>query len=162
MTLWIGHSPRIILSDTWVASDLLEKRSGIFSSRPRFLVMGDAINASETSLTNLEYGDRWRLHRRLMHTVVGSQAVRNCRDFQAAESALLIRDLFLDPNDFELPIERYLVSVASIIGWGRRIDRKNNYVAQLALAFMEAVDYAIPGVFIMKAIPLLLHAVAWL
>ena len=66
LTLWIGRSPRIILSDTWVASDLLEKRSDIFSSRPRFVVMGDAINATETSLTNLEYGDRWRLHRRLM------------------------------------------------------------------------------------------------
>lgn len=162
LTLWIGRSPRIILSDTWVASDLLEKRSDIFSSRPRFVVMGDAINATETSLTNLEYGDRWRLHRRLMHTAVGTQAVRNYRDFQAAESALLIRDFFLDSNDFELSIERYSVSVASIIGWGRRIDRKNDYVAQLALAFMEAVDYVIPGVFIMEAIPLLLHAPAWL
>ncbi|KAJ6198610.1 cytochrome P450 [Bipolaris maydis] len=98
LTLWIGRSPRIILSDTWVASDLLEKRSDIFSSRPRFVVMGDAINTTENSLTNLVYGDRWRLHRRLM----------------------------------------------------------------LALAFMEAVDYVIPGVFIMESIPALLHAPVWL
>lgn len=53
LTLWIGCSLRIILSDAWVASDLLEKRSDIFSSRPRFIVMGDVINTTKTRLTNL-------------------------------------------------------------------------------------------------------------
>ena len=66
MTLWIGRQPRIILSDAWVASDLLEKRSDIFSSRPRIIAMGDAINATNTNQTTLPYGDRWRKHRKLM------------------------------------------------------------------------------------------------
>lgn len=66
MTIWIGREPRIILSDAWVASDLMEKRSDIFSSRPKLVVMGDMINCTETNQTTLVYGDRWRLHRRLM------------------------------------------------------------------------------------------------
>ena len=66
LTLWIGRHPRIILSDAWVASELLEKQSDIFSSRPRLIAMGDAINATNTNQTTLVYGDRWRLHRRLM------------------------------------------------------------------------------------------------
>lgn len=66
ITLWIGRQPRIILSDAWVASDLLEKRSDIFSSRPRIIAMGDAINATNTNQTTLPYGDRWRKHRKLM------------------------------------------------------------------------------------------------
>lgn len=41
-----------------------------------------------------------------------------------------MRDLLQDPDDFELSIERYTISVTSIVGWGRRIDRKNDYVAQ--------------------------------
>lgn len=65
-TLWIGRYPRIILNDAWVASDLLEKRSDIFSSRPRLIAMGDAINATHTNQTTMIYGDRWRLHRKLM------------------------------------------------------------------------------------------------
>jgi hypothetical protein len=66
LTLWIGRHPRIILSDAWVASELLEKRSDIFSSRPRFIVMGDAINITTTNQTTLPYGDKWRTHRKLM------------------------------------------------------------------------------------------------
>jgi hypothetical protein len=66
MTLWIGRQPRIILSDAWVASDLLEKKADIFSSRPRLVAMGDAINNTHTNLTTLAYGDKWRFHRKLM------------------------------------------------------------------------------------------------
>ncbi|OAL33083.1 Fumitremorgin C synthase [Fonsecaea nubica] len=131
LTIWIRRHPRIIPSDAWVASELLEKQSDIFSSRPHLVVMGDAINCTNTNQTTLKYGDRWRLHRKLM-------AVRNYRPFQADESKVLIRDLLLDPDDFELSIERYSVSTASIVGWGRRIDKKNDYVAQQALKMMES------------------------
>ncbi|KAH7092442.1 cytochrome P450 [Paraphoma chrysanthemicola] len=93
---------------------------------------------------------------------VGSQAVRKYRTFQAQESAILVRDFLLDPHDFELSIERYSVSVTSIVGWGRRIDRKNDYVAQQALKLMEAVNFIIPGLYIMEAVPWLLHLPAWL
>ncbi|CAK7226225.1 hypothetical protein SBRCBS47491_006158 [Sporothrix bragantina] len=162
LTIWIGRHPRIILCDAWVASDLLEKRSDIFSSRPRLIVMGDAINTTTTNQTVLPYGDRWRVHRKLMHAAVGSQAIRNYRSFQADESKLLIRDLMVDPNDFELSIERYSVSTTSIVGWGRRINSKNDYVAQQALKMMEAVNFVVPGVFLMEAIPAMLQLPAWL
>jgi hypothetical protein len=66
ITLWIGRHPRIILNDAWTASDLLEKKSDIFSSRPHLIVMGDVINATKTNQTTLPYGDRWRIHRKLM------------------------------------------------------------------------------------------------
>ena len=50
-TIWVGREPRIIVQDAWVASDLLEKRADIFSSRPRFVVMGDVIDATHTNQT---------------------------------------------------------------------------------------------------------------
>jgi hypothetical protein len=65
-TIWVGREPRIIVQDAWVASDLLEKRADIFSSRPRFVVMGDVIDSTTTNQTTLVYGDRWRVHRKLM------------------------------------------------------------------------------------------------
>jgi cytochrome P450 len=93
---------------------------------------------------------------------VGSQAVRKYRTFQAHESAILVRDFLLEPQDFELSIERYSVSVTSIVGWGRRVDRKNDYVAQQALKLMEAVNFVVPGIFLMEAVPFLMHSPAWL
>lgn len=180
MTLWIGRHPRIIISDAWVASELLEKKSDIFSSRPRLVLMGDVINCTTTNQTTLEYGDRWRVHRKLMvgtalalygllwlltklkHAAVGSQAVRNYRSFQADESKILMRDLIQDPDDFELSVERYSISTTSIIGWGRRIDRKNDYVAIQALNLMEAVNFVVPGIFLLETLPWLQKLPSWL
>lgn len=96
------------------------------------------------------------------HTVVGTQAVRNYRDFQAAESKLLTRDLLLDPSDYVMSIERYSISTTSIIGWGRRIAEKNDYVAQQALALMDGVNFVIPGLYILEALPWLAHLPSWI
>ncbi|KAL4905343.1 cytochrome P450 [Aspergillus multicolor] len=151
VTLWFGRQPRIIVSDAWVASELMEKQSDIFSARPRLTMMGDVVNWITTNQTTLPYAHGRR-----------SQAVRNYRTFQADEAKFLIRDLLQDLGDFVLSVERYSVSTASIIGWGRRIDRKNDQVAQLALWLMETVNLITPGIYIMEAIPALRHLPAWL
>ena len=44
----------------------MEKKSELLSSRPRLVVMGDLIGATETNQTTMVYGDRWRMHRKLM------------------------------------------------------------------------------------------------
>lgn len=94
--------------------------------------------------------------------MVGSQAVRGHRQFQANEAKLLINDLMNDPDDFVMSIERYSVSVVSIIGWGRRIATKNDYVAQQALKMMEGVDLIIPGQFMVETIPELTKLPSWI
>ena len=87
--------------------------------------------------------------------MVGSQSVRDYTGVQANESKILTRDLFLEPDDFVMSIERYSISLTSIIGWGRRIDRKNDYVAQIALGVMEHVNWVVPGRYLLDTIPAL-------
>ncbi len=65
LTIWLGRKPVIILNDCWTASDLMEKRAALYSSRPRMIAMGDLINSTEYNQTSMVYGDRWRLHRKL-------------------------------------------------------------------------------------------------
>jgi cytochrome P450 len=161
-TIWQGHRPTIMCNDIWSISDLLEKRAHIYSSRPHMIGMGDMIHATDANQVCLVYGDKWRLHRRLMHTATGSQAIRPWRAIQANESKILIRDLMDKPDDFVMAIERYSCSIVSVIGWGRRIDRINDYVAQMALKVMEGVDLIIPGLFLVESIPLLNRLPAWL
>ena len=96
------------------------------------------------------------------HTATGSQAIRPWRTIQANESKVLMRDLLDTPDDFVMSIERYSCSIVSIIGWGRRIDKINDYVAQMALKAMEGVDFIIPGLFLVESIPILNRLPAWL
>ncbi|KAF4549104.1 Cytochrome P450-like protein 1 [Elsinoe fawcettii] len=155
ITVWLGSRPIIVLNDAWVASDLLEKRAAIYSSRPTMVVMADVSGQTNVNQTTLPYGDRWRNHRKIMHTAVGSQAVRDYRPFQSDEAKIMTLDVMNNPADYAMAIERYSASVASTVAWGRRISQKNDYVVQQALALMESVDAIIPGKYLMETLPFL-------
>ncbi|KAJ4246879.1 hypothetical protein NW762_013431 [Fusarium torreyae] len=156
VTIWYGHKPSIVCNDIWTITDLCDKRANIYSSRPHMIMLGDSRNATKNDQAVLPYGDRWRYHRRLTHQAVGTQAVRSYRPFQQAEIKLLLRDLLTAPERYEKAIERYSVSIVSCIGFGRRVAEMDDVVAQMALKFMEGVDFVMPGLFIMESIPWLL------
>lgn len=59
------------------------------------------------------------------------------------------------PEDYVLRIERYSCSIASIIGWGRRISRKDDAILQMALSIMEGVNFVIPGNTWIESLPFL-------
>jgi cytochrome P450 len=94
---------------------------------------------------------------------VGSQAVRSHAKFQRDEANVLMLDLLNDKEDYVMAIERYSCSVVSIIGWGRRIDRKNDYVVQQALMIMDqGVNMQVPGAYWAETIPELQYLPSWL
>jgi len=65
ITVWIGRAPSIFVNDAWAASDLMEKRANIYSSRPRHVVLGDLLGNTHANQVLLTYGDQWRVHRKL-------------------------------------------------------------------------------------------------
>ncbi|KAJ3562503.1 hypothetical protein NP233_g9530 [Leucocoprinus birnbaumii] len=57
--------PIIVISDFNIARELLEKRSALYSSRPPFTMTNEVIGFN-CLLSMMPYGDRWRLHRRIL------------------------------------------------------------------------------------------------
>ncbi|KAK5043484.1 hypothetical protein LTR84_011953 [Exophiala bonariae] len=161
-TVWNGSTPIIICNDCWTISDLLEKRAAIYSSRPKLIVMGEISGASTSNQVIQPYGSRWKLHRKLMQSAVGNSAARRHREFQDAESKVLTHDLITTPDQYVQAIERYSVSVVSIVGWGKRIDSMNSEIGNFALKMMEGVDLVIPGLYLMETIPFLCKLPAWI
>lgn len=126
VTVWIGRNPTVWINDAWAASELFEKRAGIYSSRPRMVVFAE-LGAGQSNLVNMytwtpEQRERWRVQRKLMHYAVGVQQVRKYRSFQNDESRVVAYDLLKTPEDYVKHFERYATSVVSIIGFGRRVE----------------------------------------
>lgn len=96
------------------------------------------------------------------HTVTGSHIVGQFISFQSDEGRVLVRDLMQAPENLVFAVERYSVSVVSIVGWGRRIDSVNDIVAQIALSIMEGVDLVVPCYHLVDVLPWLLKAPKWL
>ncbi|KAF2462274.1 putative cytochrome P450 [Lineolata rhizophorae] len=158
ITFWIGRNPTVWLCDAWAASELLDKRAGIYASRPRMVVFAE-LNAGQTNLVNMYYGDRWRVHRKLTHLGVGLQQVRKYRSFQNDESKVIALSLLSTPEKYVEHFERYATSVVSIIGFGRRVARIDDPIIQEVIAVMHrAADLNVPG----KSFPMLIETFPWL
>ncbi|OCL15379.1 cytochrome P450 [Glonium stellatum] len=158
ITFWIGRNPTVWICDAWAASELLDKRAGIYSSRPRMIVFGE-LGSGQSNLVTMytrtaEERDRFRVHRKLMHQGVGVQQVRRYRKFQNDESKIVAYDLLSSPEDYVMHFERYATSVVSIIGFGRRVSTWRDPIITEVIALMHlAADLNVPG----KRFPMLME-----
>ncbi|KAK4937360.1 hypothetical protein LTR10_021969 [Elasticomyces elasticus] len=163
LTIWIGRTPIVICNDAWSASDLMEKRSHLYSSRPRYVIFGDITGQQDCNQVFMPHNDHWRLQRKVMHTAVGSQALKPYKSFQEDEGKVLMSELLDSPNDFALYFERYACSLVSILGYGRRIESKDDYMLRFAVSMMDGITMMqVPGLYWLEAIPELQYLPSWI
>lgn len=75
----------VIINDSRIAFDLFEKRSTIYSDRPR-MVFGGEMCGWEHALSSQYYGERFKAYRKNIHAVLGSRAaVSKFYDLQETE-----------------------------------------------------------------------------
>ncbi|KAF1935186.1 cytochrome P450 [Clathrospora elynae] len=150
ITYWIGRNPTVWINDAWTANELLDKRAGIYCSRPRMLVFAE-LGAGQNNLVNLitttpAQRERFRALRKLTHQGVGIQQVKRFRDFQNDESKIVALDLLSTPENYVAHFERYATSVVSIIGFGRRVSSPEDPIITDVIALMHrAASLNVPG-----------------
>jgi cytochrome P450 len=156
-TLWIGRRPTIIISDPNVAVDLLEKRSTKFSSRPRFVVMGE-LYWDNAGILVQPYGKEWQVRRRMLHQALNPSALRLYKPVQEAEATRLCASLLNEPRFYESHIDRFTASVVFSIAYGHRIDSMNSEIIRQRLDFMQySASLNVPGRFLAETVPCLKH-----
>lgn len=113
----------IIINDLAVARELLDKRSSIYSDRPRYVLFCEMfvfyvlhVQYVAQSLTRMgwenilafiPYGDRFRKHRKMIQQHFNSQqAVLRFREVQRSEICVLLLNLLQSPKDFDCHIKR--------------------------------------------------------
>jgi len=57
ITYWIGCRLTVWICDAWAASEILDKKAAIYSSRPRMVVFGELSNG-QSNIVSMYYGDR--------------------------------------------------------------------------------------------------------
>jgi len=154
-TLWIGRRPTVVISDPNVAVDLLEKRSNKYSSRPRFVVMGE-LYWDNAGILVQPYGKAWQVRRRLLHQALNPSALRLYKPVQEAEASRLVHALLSDPASYEALIDRFTSSVVFSIAYGHRIDSMDSRVVRQRFEFMQyAASLNVPGRFLVETLPFL-------
>ncbi|KAF5325314.1 hypothetical protein D9619_009793 [Psilocybe cf. subviscida] len=172
-SIFLGTTPVIILGTAQPAWDLLEKRSDIYSSRPRFVVAGEILSNNMRGLM-LPNNDVWRRWRKVLHLGFHSRQAASYNEIQSMESKVVLKQLLDDPSDFEKHFQRFAGSVAVSVTYGRRIKTSDDWIPterettiwQTSLASSEkwiilvkhclTLKSSIPGKYLVESWPWLL------
>ena len=154
-TIWIGRRPTIIVSDPNIAVDLMEKRSNKYSSRPRFIAMGE-IHWDMAPMLVQPYGKSWSIRRKLLHHAMTPAALRLYKPIQEAEASRLCYHLLQDPDRWERYIDRFTASIVFTVAYGHRIDSLNAKIVRQRLEFMQyAAELNVPGAYLVESFPIM-------
>nr|VWP00396.1 Uncharacterized protein [Ganoderma boninense] len=158
----------VVLGSLTAARDLLDKRSANYSDRPT-LVMAELVDFGWlTALMN--YGPRWRAHRRAMHLAMAPETALQYAGTQADAAHRFVADLLREPQDLAAYIKRAVTAttIGAIYGISDSAredseDEDGSERYHKVLERMAEVGEAIllPGNFAIEAFPVLRHLPAW-
>ncbi|KAF1350600.1 cytochrome P450 [Lizonia empirigonia] len=123
-SLILGTKVMIVLSSDQAIKDLLDKRSNIYSSRPD-MYMGQIISGSLRMLL-MEYGETWRMVRKIVHNNLNIKASRTYVPYQDLENKAMLMGLLEKPELFVDHIRRYTNSLTTQMVFGFRTTSIND------------------------------------
>ncbi|KAJ7471423.1 cytochrome P450 [Mycena galericulata] len=156
--LQMGRTPTVVIGTAQAAWEILEKKSPVTSSRPRF-IMGQEIMSNNLRGLMSGNGPFWRRWRRVLHGSFMQKASDTYKPIQSLESKQLMSELIKSPAKYREHFERYATSVVVMITYGRRVhDIFNDEVVCLnrqTQDFLTSIN--IPGKYLVESVPALLY-----
>ncbi|PYH48073.1 cytochrome P450 [Aspergillus saccharolyticus JOP 1030-1] len=148
----------VILNDVRMAFDLLEKRSNIYSSRPRLTFAGEIVGWND-ALGMQTYSHQFRAYRKVMHRVLGSKhTTARFNSLQEMEVRRFLKRMLDRPEDLIQHIRTEAGAVILKIAYGYTIEpHGRDPLVDLVNEAMDQFSIAgSPGRWLVDTIPLCL------
>jgi cytochrome P450 len=124
-SLKLGLETVIVLGDHHTSKELLDKRGGIYSSRPRAIIAGECMTKGlNTSL--LPYGSQWKIHNRVQTALLNPRMAQHYQLLHDQESKQLVHAM-LSTNDFVPQFNRFAISTLFGLSYGRQLKSCDAY-----------------------------------
>ncbi|KAI5920501.1 cytochrome P450 [Camillea tinctor] len=154
----------IILNSAQAAIDLLDKRSLIYSSRPRMVFAGEMCGWNNYGLPQ-KYDDKLRVIRKKIHSILGTKAALS--QFYPLQEAVTHHFLFhvlQKPQDLINYIRVEAGAIILKIAYGYKVDEHSqDPFVELADAALDQFSQAsVPGAWLVDTIPALKYLPEWL
>ncbi|KAF7288548.1 Cytochrome P450 [Mycena chlorophos] len=153
----------IIINSAKVANDLLEKRSHIYSDRPQIPMISLTRMGWDVNLGFMQYGDKWRRHKRLMHQYFRHEAAIKYQPIHLQKVHGILRKLLVNPTEFRDHIRYLAAAIIMAVVYGYDIAPANDqYVALAEAAVQKLGESVFPGAKAVNTFPFLRHLPGWL
>ncbi|KAK7692396.1 hypothetical protein QCA50_004021 [Cerrena zonata] len=159
--LQIPKQSIIILGSARAATDLLEKRSDIYSDRPK-IVMHELI-PMRWNFPLLGYSSEWRANRREFHQYFNQHAVANYQSIQLHECRAFLKRALDNPTQIGQHIRLIYSAIILKVVYDMDItDMKHEYVQLAEKVAHNVSPTLVPGKFLVEFLPFLKYLPKWL
>ncbi|KIJ37779.1 hypothetical protein M422DRAFT_781573 [Sphaerobolus stellatus SS14] len=116
----------VILNSLKAISDLFEKRSVKYSTRPNSVMGGMLVGREQTAIIFMKYGPKWKQTRQLIHGWMSQRALDRYIPMQSLASYHLLQNLLEDPDHFADHIRNSAGSIILKLTYGLDCKRFND------------------------------------
>ncbi|KAF5350526.1 hypothetical protein D9756_008703 [Leucocoprinus leucothites] len=175
-SILLGSTPTIIIGTAQYAWELLEKRSEIYSSRPRFIMASEILSENRRGLMLPNSSELWKQWRKMLHNGFHIRKVQVYHGIQSLESKVLLKQLMNDSKNYDGYLKRFAASIVVAATYGRRVDSVDEWVVRENIAsidlslpfilsgpksahfclFPPAITFSLPGKYLVESWPWLL------
>ncbi|QRV95792.1 cytochrome P450 family protein [Ceratobasidium sp. AG-Ba] len=154
----------VVLNSAAAANDLLEKRSSIYSDRPKMTVITDEwLLDARKGLSVCPSGPRFRAYRRMMQKFVTRTAATRYHAYQEAETKAFMKRLLDSTDDLEQSFTQATAGIIMRITYGYEVKSPDDRFVTLASIVNEGVlRAALPLNFLVDVVPILKYIPAWM
>ncbi|KAF8550950.1 cytochrome P450 [Imleria badia] len=154
------HMPYIVINDGGVCYELLEKRSNIYSDRPRNTMAKDLMGWGFTTLMK-PYGETWRRHRKLLHQFLNVRDQRTNRDIQRRAVHEFLKRVGANPTNFLDQTKHLAGSIIMKVAYGYELAPSDDYYVTLVEHAVEGLMATFGVGFMVDLLPILKYIPSW-
>ncbi|KAK0201062.1 cytochrome P450 [Desarmillaria ectypa] len=170
----------IVLGSIQAAQELLERRSAIYSDRPRFVLLAEMyimLHSSPLAMSNvfspyrmgwshstthIRYGPRFRKHRRFIHQTFNHRAVKDLEPIQNQSAQALMKGLADSPEVFLDHIRGYAAASILKIAYGAEVRSNDDLTLKLSeKALKMTIQSGSPAATLVDYFPLMRYIPTW-
>ncbi|KAG1758154.1 cytochrome P450 [Suillus occidentalis] len=155
------NKPILVINSEEIAKDLFERRSNIYSDRTQSFVY-EAF-ASDFNLAFMQYGDRWRLHQRLLHQSFNQAEIPTYHAAQLRSAHRMLFGLLQDPGNCASHFRTYTVTfvLSLIYDCGEKV--KDDHIVHAVTSYAALIEdgLAPTAMMLMETFPFLLQLPSW-
>ncbi|KAI0827413.1 cytochrome P450 [Trametes gibbosa] len=162
VTMQIFNKPIILLNSAQAISDLLDARSGIYSSRPHLTLVNDLMGWGETVVMS-PYNERLKSYRRLLRSGLSPQVTREYWPLIEREIGRELGWLSENPSAYVDHFRRAAGAMALKIAYGhqKEDDEFRVLVKDTEEAMRMFALAAAPGAYLVDTLPILRYVPVW-
>ncbi|KAG9222062.1 hypothetical protein CCMSSC00406_0008047 [Pleurotus cornucopiae] len=160
--LQVAGTSIVIVNSAETAHELFDKRSTIYSSRPR-LVMINELMGWEWAVAHMPEGDDWRQHRRLFQQNLNPSSIPNFQPQVIKFSRRLLLSLLDNPDGFMDHVRHFVGAVLMDLSHGIQTRGQDDpYINVVEQALQGLIQAIVPGRFLVETFPIMKYIPEWM